>query len=91
MLSLFKFKRNFFSQNQLLGSYLLFTNLSNTNPALKTILAVGGSNEGSEKYSIMASTAENRQAFVDSAVTFLKKYGFDGLGTFSKAQITLMN
>jgi len=61
------------------GSYLLFTNLSNTNPALKTILAVGGSNEGSQKYSIMASTAENRQAFVDSAVAFLKKYGFDGL------------
>lgn len=61
------------------GNYYKFTALSNTNPGLKTFLSVGGYNEGGHEFSVMASTAQNRQAFVSSAVSFLQYYGFDGL------------
>ena len=33
------------------GAYKQFTNLKQKNPALKVLLAIGGWNEGSEKYS----------------------------------------
>ncbi|KAM5238898.1 chitotriosidase-1 [Ctenodactylus gundi] len=32
-----------------------------------------------KKFTDMVATASNRQIFVDSAITFLRKYGFDGL------------
>jgi chitinase len=43
------------------------------------LVAIGGWNEGSEKYSAMASSAATRAVFVQSVVDFLTKYGFDGL------------
>jgi len=46
---------------------------------LTTMIAIGGWNEGSDKYSIMASIAASREIFVDSVVKFLQKYDFDGL------------
>ncbi|KAH0619003.1 hypothetical protein JD844_018602 [Phrynosoma platyrhinos] len=52
--------------------------LKQRNPALVTLLAVGGWNFGS-KFSEMLSTATNRKTFIDSAVLFLRKYKFDGL------------
>lgn len=61
------------------GTYLQFTNLDQQNPDLKTILAVGGANEGGAKFSAMAATADNRQTFVDSALGFMHEYGFDGI------------
>ncbi|XP_065309475.1 chitinase-3-like protein 1 isoform X3 [Dermacentor albipictus] len=48
-------------------------------PHLKTLLAIGGWNEGSEKYSRMASTPEGRQRFARSVLDFIDKHGFDGL------------
>ncbi|KAJ8918065.1 hypothetical protein NQ315_011522 [Exocentrus adspersus] len=48
-------------------------------PCLRTTLAIGGWNEGSIKYSVMAYTEESRKAFADSVLRFLVYYGFDGL------------
>ncbi|MPC36078.1 Acidic mammalian chitinase [Portunus trituberculatus] len=56
-----------------------FTALKKKNTNLVTILAVGGWNEGSTKYSHMASSAASRKTFVDSAIKLLKDHDFDGL------------
>ncbi|XP_042144783.1 endochitinase isoform X2 [Ixodes scapularis] len=52
--------------------------LRTTNPQLRTIIAIGGWNEGSKNYSVMASTEAGRRTFVDSVVAFLNRYRFDG-------------
>lgn len=62
-----------------LGMYEKVNRLKTTHPHLKTLLAIGGWNEGSTKYSQMASTPAGRQRFAQSVVAFLDKYGFDGL------------
>ncbi|XP_056017198.1 chitotriosidase-1-like [Ostrea edulis] len=49
------------------------------NPKLKTLLAMGGWTAGSLIYSNMASTAQNRKEFIDSAISWLRMYNFDGL------------
>ena len=46
---------------------------------MTTMIAIGGWNEGSDKYSRMASNPSSRKTFVDSVVKFLQKYDFDGL------------
>ncbi|XP_032522110.2 probable chitinase 2 [Danaus plexippus] len=56
-----------------------FTLLKRTNPKLKALLAVGGWNEGSAKYSNMASKPSLRKNFITSAIRIIQKYGFDGL------------
>ncbi|CAL1270702.1 unnamed protein product [Larinioides sclopetarius] len=66
-------------ENWGLGAYERFTGLKKKNPNLKTLLAIGGWNEGSTKYSRMAKNASSRKTFIDSCVEFLQKYGFDGL------------
>jgi chitinase len=53
--------------------------LRKQNPDLKTLIAIGGWNEGSEKYSAMARDPARRRVFVQSVVDFLKKYDFNGL------------
>ena len=49
------------------------------NPNLRVILSVGGWNFPSALFSQMASTATNRQAFINSALAYMAKYGFDGI------------
>lgn len=56
-----------------------FVGLKKRNPNLKALLAIGGWNEGSLKYSNMAATVQSRRIFIDSVVQMLSKYGFDGL------------
>lgn len=55
-----------------------FNGLKQVNKKLKTLIAIGGWNEGSVKYSNMAANAESRRTFVKSVVEFIEEYGFDG-------------
>ncbi|CAL8130787.1 unnamed protein product [Orchesella dallaii] len=59
--------------------YKRFTALKKQNPELKTLIAIGGWNEGSKKYSEMSASPSSRKTFVDSVIPFLEKYDFDGL------------
>ncbi|KAH8299319.1 hypothetical protein KR044_000387, partial [Drosophila immigrans] len=53
--------------------------LKQVNPKLKVLAVVGGWNEGSEKYSVMAADAGKRATFISSTLAFIQRYGFDGL------------
>ena len=52
------------------------------------MLAVGGWNAGSEGFSSMVATKENRTEFIENAIEYLRDNGFDGLGWFSNLPFT---
>lgn len=52
--------------------------LRNQNPSLKVTLAIGGWNEGSVNYSIMARTQATRASFISSTLNIIQKYDLDG-------------
>ncbi|XP_058053821.1 probable chitinase 10 [Anopheles bellator] len=62
-----------------LGGYSRFISLKAQSPSVKLMVAIGGWNEGSLTYSNMANSDLLRAVFVESAATFLTRYGFDGL------------
>lgn len=62
-----------------LGGFHKTTSLKASYPHLKVSLAIGGWNEGSEKYSQMAGDPARRRHFVETALQFVTKYRFDGL------------
>ncbi|XP_029287530.1 acidic mammalian chitinase-like [Cottoperca gobio] len=59
--------------------YGQFQALKNENSNLKTLLAIGGWNFGTAKFTAMVSSAANRQTFINSVIQFLRQYQFDGL------------
>lgn len=52
--------------------------MKSKNKDLKIILAVGGWNEGSQKYSTVAGNPALRRKMIDTTVDLLKQYDFDG-------------
>ncbi|CAL4094059.1 unnamed protein product [Meganyctiphanes norvegica] len=60
------------------NAYGRFTGLKSQNPNLKTMLAIGGWNEGSVKYSKMASSSTTRSIFIKSVIKLMQENGFDG-------------
>ncbi|XP_047996757.1 probable chitinase 2 isoform X1 [Leguminivora glycinivorella] len=65
--------------NQGLDNFKKFNALKQQNNQLKTILAVGGWNQGSANYSTMAASATLRKTFITTARDMVLTYGFDGL------------
>nr|XP_023652443.1 acidic mammalian chitinase-like [Paramormyrops kingsleyae] len=59
--------------------YKEFAALKSQNSNLKTLLAIGGWNFGTAKFTTMVSSAANRQTFINSVIQFLREYNFDGL------------
>ncbi|KAF2900983.1 hypothetical protein ILUMI_05201 [Ignelater luminosus] len=62
-------------------NYRQITNLKLRYPGLRVLLSVGGGrdSEDKEKYLTLLESVEHRLAFINSAHTLLKSYGFDGL------------
>ncbi|XP_023723097.2 acidic mammalian chitinase [Cryptotermes secundus] len=60
------------------GGFQRFNDLRKRNPSLKTLVAIGGWNEGSASYSSVVNDASRRAAFVNNIVKFVGEYGFDG-------------
>ncbi|CAL7949849.1 unnamed protein product [Xylocopa violacea] len=58
--------------------YGQFTRLRRQNPGIKVMVAMGGWNEGSTKYSEVVAKPNMRVRFVHNVINFLKEYDFDG-------------
>lgn len=61
------------------GHVKRFNGLKAVNPDLKTLAAVGGWNEGSKKFSIVAANSVRRKQFIQSSVEFCRTHNFDGI------------
>ena len=61
------------------GNYKKFVGLKQYNPALKTMIAIGGWNEGSKRFSKLVASEDLRYTFIKSAMKFLREHNFDGI------------
>lgn len=55
------------------------TTLQGKEPPAKALLSIGGGGSNTATFAQMASSAENRAAFIDSTIAAARKYGLDGL------------
>ncbi|XP_030741986.2 oviduct-specific glycoprotein [Echinops telfairi] len=62
--------------------YPEFNRLKERNQRLKTLLSVGGWDFGTERFTTMLSTATRRGKFIESVISLLRTYNFDGLDLF---------
>nr|UCK81489.1 chitinase-like protein 4 [Arenicola marina] len=63
----------------MVGMYDRFNNMKKKNPAIKTLLGVGGWNFGTSKMTKMLKTRTSRDEFIRTSIEFLHERGFDGL------------
>lgn len=61
------------------GNYKKFVDLKKHNAQLKTMIAIGGWNEGSKRFSKLVADSELRFTFIKSALKFLREHNFDGI------------
>ncbi|XP_059095458.1 uncharacterized protein LOC131890150 isoform X5 [Tigriopus californicus] len=61
------------------GGYSQLAALKTYNRELKTLLAIGGWNEGSKRFSPMVADPARRRSFIKSAIRFARQYNFDGI------------
>ncbi|KAM9800529.1 chitinase, acidic.1 [Syngnathus typhle] len=59
--------------------YATLNDLKNINPALKTLLSVGGTVNGMSPFIGTVARPESRAAFIRSAISYLRSHNFDGL------------
>ncbi|KAJ8321286.1 hypothetical protein KUTeg_001144 [Tegillarca granosa] len=57
----------------------IFNSLKKKNSELRTLLAIGGWNAGSGPFSRMVATSQDRREFVQSTISYLRRWDFDGL------------
>lgn len=57
----------------------LFTNLKQRNPALKTLISLGGWKMGSRPFIMLVSNEATMHTFAANTIKFLRVHGFDGL------------
>lgn len=62
-----------------IGGYAKFNGLKTYNKNLKTLLAIGGWNEGSTRFSKLVDDESKRKEFVKNVIKFLRQNNFDGL------------
>uniref|UniRef100_A0A8C5ZD59 Oviduct-specific glycoprotein n=1 Tax=Marmota marmota marmota TaxID=9994 RepID=A0A8C5ZD59_MARMA len=62
--------------------YPQFNKLKERNRELKTLLSIGGWNFGTLRFTSMLHTFDNREKFINSAISLLRTHNFDGLDLF---------
>lgn len=62
-----------------LGGYAKFTGLKTYNKQLKTMIAIGGWNEASSRFSPLVASSDRRQQFIKNILKFLRQNHFDGI------------
>ncbi|XP_014472435.1 PREDICTED: chitinase-3-like protein 1 [Dinoponera quadriceps] len=60
------------------AAFRRFVELRQQSSNTKFLIAIGGWNEGSARYSAVAANPTTREKFVKNSVEFVKKYNFDG-------------
>ena len=61
------------------GGYAKFNALKAHNKELKTLLAIGGWNEASNRFSKLVADPDMRHNLVKSSISYLRQHKFDGL------------